>query len=116
MISQHQRRHGLDDGHRPRQDAGIVAAAAFELGVFTGRGDRFLLAHDRRGGLEGDAEDDIFTIGNPTLDAARAVGAYALDVGSSMDETPGVKSHDKIARLFETLRPTSRQKVSEPCA
>jgi len=47
---------------------------------------------------------------------ARRVGAYALDVGSSMDETPGVKSHDKIAQLFETLRPTSRQKVLEPCA
>ena len=48
--------------------------------------------------------------------AARAVGAYAIDVGSAMDESPGVKSHDKIAALFETLRPTSRQKVPEPCA
>ena len=47
---------------------------------------------------------------------ARAVGAYALDVGSAMDESPGVKSHDKIAQLFETLRPPSRQKVTEPCA
>lgn len=47
---------------------------------------------------------------------ARRIGAYALDVGSSMDETPGVKSPAKIAQLFDTLRPTSRQKVLEPCA
>jgi len=55
-------------------------------------------------------------IGAHNARAAQAVGAYALDVGSAMDERPGVKSHDKIAQLFETLRPLSRQKVPEPCA
>ncbi len=55
-------------------------------------------------------------IGINNAKAAQALGAYAIDVGSAMDETPGVKSHAKIASLFDTLRPTSRQKVTEPCA
>ena len=41
---------------------------------------------------------------------AQQVGAYALDVGSAMDETPGVKSHAKMAQLFDVLRPISRTK------
>ena len=41
---------------------------------------------------------------------AQQVGAYALDVGSSMDEVPGVKSHAKMAHLFDVLRPISRTK------
>lgn len=55
-------------------------------------------------------------IGAHNARAAQAVGAYAIDVGSAMDLTPGVKAHAKIAQLFETLRPTSRQKVLTPCA
>ena len=55
-------------------------------------------------------------IGAHNAVAARSVGAYAIDVGSAMDELPGVKSHAMIAALFDTLRPTSRQKVIEPCA
>ena len=42
--------------------------------------------------------------------AAQRVGAFAIDVSSAMDETPGVKSHTRIAQLFETLRPISRHK------
>lgn len=55
-------------------------------------------------------------IGIDNARAAQAVGAYALDIGSAMDETPGVKSHARIARLFDTLRPTSREKAVVPCA
>jgi len=47
--------------------------------------------------------------------AALATGAYAIDVGSAMDERPGVKSHSKIARLFDVLRPVSRRQALEPC-
>ena len=47
--------------------------------------------------------------------AARAVGAFAIDIGSAMDETPGVKSHHKIAALFDLLRPTSRRARLAPC-
>ena len=54
-------------------------------------------------------------IGSHNAIAARSVGAYALDVGSSMDEVPGVKSHAKIASLFDSLRPPSRQKATPSC-
>ena len=55
-------------------------------------------------------------IGAHNARSAQRVGAYAIDVGSAMDDVPGVKSHARIAELFETLRPTSRQKVPESCA
>ncbi len=55
-------------------------------------------------------------IGAHNAAAARKVGAYALDIGSSVDEVPGVKFHAKIAALFDTLRPTSRQKEFASCA
>jgi indole-3-glycerol phosphate synthase/phosphoribosylanthranilate isomerase len=40
---------------------------------------------------------------------ARRLGAYAIDVGSSLDLRPGRKSPEKIAALFDALRPQSRQ-------
>jgi indole-3-glycerol phosphate synthase/phosphoribosylanthranilate isomerase len=43
--------------------------------------------------------------------AAQKLGAYAIDVGSSVDERPGRKSQEKIAALFEALRPLSRQEL-----
>jgi indole-3-glycerol phosphate synthase/phosphoribosylanthranilate isomerase len=42
---------------------------------------------------------------------AMQLGAYAIDVGSSVDSAPGRKSPDKIAALFEALRPPSRQRL-----
>jgi indole-3-glycerol phosphate synthase/phosphoribosylanthranilate isomerase len=55
-------------------------------------------------------------IGAHNAVAARRVGAYALDIGSSVDEAPGSKSHARIAELFATLRPLSRQKEILSCA
>ena len=46
---------------------------------------------------------------------ARLLGTYAIDVGSSVDLRPGLKSADKIATLFEALRPSSRQRLRK-CA
>ncbi len=43
--------------------------------------------------------------------AAQALGGYAIDVGSALDLRPGRKSPDKIAALFEALRPQSRHPV-----
>ena len=107
MIRQHEHRHGLDDRDCSRQDAGIMAAAAFEFGIFTRRGHRFLLAHDRRGGLEGDAENDIFTIGNPTLDTAGAVGGgadLAIDDAESVVVIAAGEQRPREARAdLETL-------------
>jgi indole-3-glycerol phosphate synthase/phosphoribosylanthranilate isomerase len=54
-------------------------------------------------------------IGPHNARAARALGAYAIDVGSAVDERPGRKSPEKIAALFEVLRPHSRERVLE-CA
>ena len=41
--------------------------------------------------------------------SARRLGAYAIDVGSSVDHRPGRKSPEKIAALFEALRPSGRR-------
>jgi indole-3-glycerol phosphate synthase/phosphoribosylanthranilate isomerase len=44
--------------------------------------------------------------------AARRLGAYAIDVGSSVDRKPGRKSPEKIAALFEALRSPVRERLS----
>jgi indole-3-glycerol phosphate synthase/phosphoribosylanthranilate isomerase len=44
--------------------------------------------------------------------AARRLGPYAIDVGSSVDVRPGRKSAAKIAALFEALRPPARRRLS----
>jgi len=46
---------------------------------------------------------------------AMAFGAYMIDVGSAVDESPGRKSLQKIAAMFDALRPASRQRLRE-CA
>ncbi len=43
-------------------------------------------------------------IGPSNARAAQAVGAYAIDVGSSIDAAPGFKSASKIDALFDALR------------
>ena len=54
-------------------------------------------------------------IGPHNARAASALGAYAIDIGSAVDERPGRKSTEKIAALFEALRPTSRERLRQ-CA
>jgi indole-3-glycerol phosphate synthase/phosphoribosylanthranilate isomerase len=51
-------------------------------------------------------------IGAANARAAVALGAYAIDVGSALDERPGVKSPAKIAALFDALRAPSRQELA----
>ena len=48
-------------------------------------------------------------VGPHNARAAQRLGAYAIDVGSKLDEAPGRKSPEKIAALFESLRPACRQ-------
>lgn len=50
-------------------------------------------------------------IGEHNARAARRLGAYAIDVGSAVDLRPGRKCPDKIAGLFETLRPDCRRRL-----
>jgi indole-3-glycerol phosphate synthase/phosphoribosylanthranilate isomerase len=40
--------------------------------------------------------------------AASRVGAWALDVNSGVEESPGIKSPDKLGAFFEALRPAVR--------
>jgi indole-3-glycerol phosphate synthase/phosphoribosylanthranilate isomerase len=47
--------------------------------------------------------------------AAQRLGAYSIDVGSSLDTRPGQKSPEKITAFFEALRPASRQRLRQ-CA
>ncbi|MEO5611403.1 MAG: bifunctional indole-3-glycerol-phosphate synthase TrpC/phosphoribosylanthranilate isomerase TrpF [Sphingomicrobium sp.] len=51
---------------------------------------------------------------NNAREAAR-LGAYALDVGSAVEQSPGIKSPARIAALFETLRPAARREFAQ-CA
>jgi indole-3-glycerol phosphate synthase/phosphoribosylanthranilate isomerase len=50
-------------------------------------------------------------IGAQNARAAAALGAYAIDVGSSVDLRPGRKSPEKIEALFDALRPSGRQRL-----
>jgi indole-3-glycerol phosphate synthase/phosphoribosylanthranilate isomerase len=86
-------------------------------------GDRLLF--DNRDGGSGQAFDWALIQAHPDLPRAiiaggigphnaadaRALGAYAIDVGSSVDAAPGRKSPERIAALFKALRPTSRQRL-----
>ena len=90
-------------------------------------GDR--LVFDNGNGGSGEAFDWSLIEGHPELSraivaggigphnaaAARGLSAYAIDVGSSVDLSPGCKSPEKIAALFEALRPRARRQL-QACA
>ena len=94
----------------------------------TGRGGDRLLFDNGNGGT-GSSFDWSLAEGHPELaraivaggisrhnaSAAARLGAYAIDVGSSVDFRPGRKSPVRIAALFGAVRPASRQRLS-PCA
>jgi indole-3-glycerol phosphate synthase/phosphoribosylanthranilate isomerase len=50
-------------------------------------------------------------IGSHNALAALRLGSHAIDVGSSTDRKPGEKSPEKIAVLFEALRPPGRERM-----
>ena len=54
-------------------------------------------------------------VGPANVHRATKVGAYAIDVGSAVDEQPGAKSPESIAALFDALRPQSRRELAQ-CA
>ena len=51
-------------------------------------------------------------IGPQNARAAQRLGAYAIDVGSAVESSVGLKSPEKIGALFEALRPRSRERLS----
>ena len=73
MVHGDQGGHGFDDGDRARENAGVVAAACTQRGSLTIGADGFLRLEDGCGRLEGNAEDDVFTVGDAALRATRAV-------------------------------------------
>ena len=121
--------HGREDAEyvaalrdRFPQSREIWTAVSVGREPIAGRGaDRLLF--DNGAGGSGNMFDWMQIAGHPELhraivaggisaDSARAaqrLGAYAIDVGSSLDDAPGRKSSEKIAALFEALRPASRQ-------
>ena len=123
--------HGLEDvdyvrALRPElpEDCEIWTAVSVGHEPLVGRGgDRFLFDNERGGSghafdwslIEGHA--DIGTaivaggIGPHNARAAQQLGTYAIDIGSALDERPGRKSPEKIAALFEALRPASRERL-----
>jgi indole-3-glycerol phosphate synthase/phosphoribosylanthranilate isomerase len=50
-------------------------------------------------------------IGPANARAARRLGAYSIDVGSSVDTNPGRKSPERIGALFDALRSASRERL-----
>jgi len=87
-------------------------------------GDRFLF--DNAGGGSGQSFEWSLIERHPELPralvaggigphnarAAAQLGAYAIDVGSAVDERPGVKSPERITALFDALRPLSKERLA----
>jgi indole-3-glycerol phosphate synthase/phosphoribosylanthranilate isomerase len=121
--------HGAEDAEyvsalRRELPAGTEIWTAVSIGrdPLSGRGgDRLLFDHGDGG--SGQAFDWSLVNNHPALwsslvaggigpenaKSAQRLGAYAVDVGSAVDERPGRKSPEKIGALFDALRPQSRQ-------
>ncbi len=120
--------HGAEDDeyiaalrHDLPSDCEIWKAASVGRDRLASKADRMLF--DNRDGGSGQHFDWSQIRESPELDraivaggigahnaaAALALGAYAIDVGSSVDERPGLKSADRIRTLFEALRPNARE-------
>ena len=123
--------HGQEDrdfAHSLRRelpDTEIWTAVGVGQEPLEGRdGDRILF--DNAGGGTGKSFDWSLVARHPQLPraliaggigphnarAAAALGAYAIDVGSAVDERPGVKSPERITALFDALRPTSTERLA----
>ena len=123
--------HGAEDGAYVRTlRRELPPACEIWTAVSVGRepletrgGDRLLF--DNGEGGTGSAFDWSLVEGHPELSravlaggisrhnavSARRLGAYALDIGSSIDFRPGRKSPVKIAALFQALRPPARERL-----
>jgi indole-3-glycerol phosphate synthase/phosphoribosylanthranilate isomerase len=122
--------HGSEDAdyvtalrHDLPADCEIWTATNAGAGLKPRGGDRLLFDNDRGG--SGRCFDWSLVRGHPALSqslvaggigphnaqAARQLGAYAIDVGSALDASPGVKSPEKIAAVFDDLRPAARERL-----
>lgn len=123
--------HGREDGDYVRTLRRQLGSCEIWTALSVGRqaltargGDR--LVFDNGGGGTGQSFDWRLIAKHPELSraivaggigpanarAARDLGAFAIDVGSAVETSPGMKSPEKISALFEALRPDSRQRLS----
>jgi indole-3-glycerol phosphate synthase/phosphoribosylanthranilate isomerase len=110
-------------------DVEIWAACAVGGGMpERGGADRLLFdtSHGGRSGGTGRVFDWSLVAGRPDLDrsivaggldpanarAAGKLGAYALDVSSGVEASPGRKDPQRLASFFEALRPISRTELA----
>ncbi len=77
VVNEHECGHGLDDRHRTRNHAGIVAPLAHQLGRLALAVDCLLGLENRGGGLEGDVEDQVLAVADAALHPTGAVGRGA---------------------------------------
>jgi len=130
-VQLHGRESGLN-GLRSRlpDNSEIWAACAVADAVEPERegADRILYdtrANGRSGGT-GKAFDWSLIAGRPTLPSAflaggidvnnardaQRIGAYGIDVGSSVEDKPGIKDPAKLQELFDSLRPACRRSAA----
>jgi indole-3-glycerol phosphate synthase/phosphoribosylanthranilate isomerase len=123
--------HGLEDVDYVRAlrrelpaDCEIWTAVSVGHEPLVERGGDRLLFDNERGG-SGRTFDWSLIAGHPKLEsaivaggigphnarAAQQLGTYAIDVGSALDDRPGRKSPEKIAALFEALRPAAQERL-----
>jgi indole-3-glycerol phosphate synthase/phosphoribosylanthranilate isomerase len=123
--------HGHEDGDYVRElrrelppTCEIWTALSVGRESLTSRGGDRLLFDNGSGG-SGSSFDWSLVEGHPELpraivaggisrhnaSAASQLGAYAIDVGSSVDFRPGRKSPVKIAAFFGALRPGARERL-----
>lgn len=95
----------------PEADRSLFDTAVNGRSGGTGKSFDWNMISDRE-----DLSDGVLAggIGPANARAAAAVGAWAIDVNSGVEESPGVKSPEKIAAFFEALRPPTRRE-SESC-
>lgn len=77
VIDEHECGHRLDHGHSTWENAGIVSSAPGKFRVFEARADRGLLGHDRGGRFESDAENNVLSVTDSTLNATGTIAGCA---------------------------------------
>jgi indole-3-glycerol phosphate synthase/phosphoribosylanthranilate isomerase len=109
---------------RLRDDSEIWTALSVGRDLLSARGGDRLLFDNGDGGT-GRGFDWSLIEGQPDLPralvaggigvgnarAAQRLGAYAIDLCSSVEDRPGRKSPEKIAALFDALRPAARERL-----
>ena len=77
MVHQDDGHHRLGDRRRADADAGVVAAVDHHLGGLPAQVHGAFREPDARGGLQGDADDDVLARGDPPEDPSGAIGQEA---------------------------------------